>query len=132
RIPTQSFQVERVPSPQVTLILGRPYVDAELDCLVDGPADPRVVARVPEMKLFGIVGKFQNERVAPRYETIDYVLEPSMGLQFELQGGIHADALGGGRDQSPGSLRIGCKRASDGCPRQRRQTAPGGMAAQVP
>src|SRR5213078_712423 len=85
-------------------------------------------------KPFGITGKVQNEGLSPRraHESVGCLLKLSVRLQFELQRSIHVNALDGGTDQGPRGLRIGCERASDGCPRQRRQAAPGASPSQLP
>src|SRR5438034_1187985 len=122
RIRTHRFQIELVPGSQVTLALGRPYAHAELDCLVDRPANPRVVASIAKTKPFGITGKVQNEGLSPRraHESVGCLLKLSVRLQFELQRSIHVNALDGGTDQGPRGLRIGCERAINGrMPRSR-------------
>src|SRR5207249_10404025 len=94
-IRTHRFQLELVPGSQVTLALGRPYAHAELDCLVDRPANPRVVASIAKTKPFGITGKVQNEGLSPRraHESVGCLLKLSVRLQFELRSEEHTSEL---------------------------------------
>src|SRR5213083_463453 len=117
RIRTHRFQIELVPGSQVTLALGRPYAHAELDCLVDRPANPRVVASIAKTKPFGITGKVQNEGLSPRraHESVGCLLKLSVRLQLELQRSIHVNAIDGGTDQGPRRVSAAATTGGAGC-----------------
>jgi len=58
-----------------------------------------MVARISEAKPFRIIGKGQDKGLPPR-QPHKYIgrRQLTAGLELQLQGGIHADALDGSMD----------------------------------